>query len=315
MQLNLVNLKPSQLYRCLNQQTSLVSSLPEKMSKLTVFSGQGLNASGLELEQVLGKLEYEFVIQYQHSPDLDLWHLYADYHFIEALAEALKSTSFDFLLWPEQSIEPPRLMLFDMDSTFIQIEVIDQLAIKHNVGEEVSQVTEAAMRGELDFSESLIARVACLDGLGQSAIDEIAASLPLSPGVDKLVDAAKSEKCQVAIVSGGFTPFVEKLKQEMGLYAVKANHLQIENGELTGKVEGRIVDAQVKAEYLQELCELLSIDRKQSMAIGDGANDLQMMNQAGFNLAYKAKPKVQQLANGRINQTSLASLIDVFGWR
>ncbi|MCW8879896.1 MAG: phosphoserine phosphatase SerB [Kangiellaceae bacterium] len=309
-----LNLNPGQLYFCSNQQMSSLSELPRGVSKLSIFCDREVEPSVVELQTILAQYQQEYAIKCEHTPRLKVWHIHAEYDFVKELAETLKSSSFDFLLWPEQSLQPPSLMLFDMDSTFIQIEVIDQLAIRQNVGEKVSQVTEAAMRGELDFSESLIARVACLQGLGQTAIDDIAENLPLSPGVDELVNAGKSNQCQVAIVSGGFTPFVEKLKQEMALYAVKANHLQIENGVLTGRVEGQIVDARVKAEYLQELCQALGLDLKLSMAIGDGANDLQMMNKAGFNLAYKAKPKVQQQANGRINQTTLASLIDVFGW-
>ena len=170
------------------------------------------------------------------------------------------------------------------------------------------------MRGELDFAQSLLTRVDCLKGLAESAIAEIANDLPLSKGVVELVNAAKNNLCQTAIVSGGFTPFVEILKGKLNLFKVRANRLEICSGRLTGKLLGEIVDAKAKAIFLQELCDELYISPSQVIAIGDGANDLLMMQAAGFNLAYYAKPKVQEQANGRMNQTTLNQLIALFDW-
>ena len=230
------------------------------------------------------------------------------------LNEKIDESRFDFLLWPDEHLYPPKLLVFDMDSTFIQIEVIDELARLHGVGDSVSQVTEAAMRGELDFAESLISRVACLQGLAESTIDDIANKLPLSPGVAKLVAQSNNYEVKVAIVSGGFIPFVQRLKDTMGLFEVKANALEITDKKLTGKVLGNIVDARVKADFVNELREKLKINKNEILTIGDGANDLLMMKESGFSLAYRAKPAVQAKAKGRMNLTHLNHLADIFGW-
>ena len=224
----------------------------------------------------------------------------------------IRESQFDYIIWPKNHHKVPKLIVFDMDSTFIQIEVIDELARVHNVGEEVSKVTESAMRGELDFSESLITRVACLKDLNSKTIEQIANKLPLSFGVNKLVEWAHLNDIKIAIVSGGFTPFVEKLKEKMGLYRVKANNLEIANNKLTGKVLGKIVDAQSKADFINLLKKELNLESNEIMAIGDGANDLVMMQETGFSLAYKAKPAVDEKAKGRMKSTNLDHLISVF---
>jgi len=244
-----------------------------------------------------------------------LWEIYVDCVWADKVfLGRLKKSRFDFLMWPEACLTPPQLMVFDMDSTFIKIEVIDELARRHGVGESVSKVTESAMRGELDFAQSLISRVACLRGLSASTIGDICQKLPLSDGVERLMEYTKRQAVDVAIVSGGFSPFVSHLKQTMGLYQVKANQLEIEEGKLTGKVHGQIVDAAVKADFVQELINELRLTPNDVITVGDGANDLLMMNESGFNLAYRAKPAVQDQAKGRFNYSNLDRLVAVFGW-
>lgn len=288
--------------------------MPEGVSQLTLFNDDVLALQINDLQRLLQNLNHEInLCLFNHSSHYH-WTLYAEYSILKQLQIQINRENFDFLLWPEKTVQAPKLMLFDMDSTFIEIEVIDELARYHQVADKVSALTESAMRGELDFAQSLISRVSCLQGLSVVAIEEIAVKLPLSAGVTKLVTAGKTNHCVTAIVSGGFSPFVEKLKQSLDLYQVKANHLEIIAGELSGKVIEPIVDAKAKAVFLQQLCQQLNILPEQVLAIGDGANDLLMMQAAGFNLAYKAKPKVQQQARGRINATTLDRLVDIFGW-
>lgn len=287
------------------------------LSKLSLFKTKEANNSVNADQQAFVRLlsficEPAYFIK-KETQNLLCWEVYANETALRKwLIEQIEASSFDFLCWPKEHLESPKLLVFDMDSTFIQIEVIDELARQHGVGESVSQVTEAAMRGELDFSESLISRVACLQGLEESTIDNIADNLPLSPGVARLVEQSQTKNIKIVIVSGGFTPFVQRLKESMGLFEVKANNLEIEQGELTGKVSGLIVNAQVKAEFVNELRERLNINKNDILTIGDGANDLQMMKESGFSLAYRAKPAVQAQAKGRMNQTHLDDLLCVF---
>jgi phosphoserine phosphatase len=309
-------LQLNQFYQYENNQLSLIDSAPRHTSKLSLMSSQNLDVQFNSLTNLL--LDLSAVVSFVLRKAGEYYHceLYASHKVLSGLKQRLLDSSFDYLYWPEGIVTPPKLMLFDMDSTFIQVEVIDELAKYHQVGDKVIDITEAAMRGELDFSESLIARVKCLQGLSEKAIDEIAQSLPLSPGIKELVDLATANNCKIAIVSGGFTPFVEKVKKDMGLYSVKANDLAIDAGELTGQLVNRnqIIDAKAKADFLHELCEALSIKPEQVIAIGDGANDLLMMQAAGFSLAYRAKPKVEQEANGRIKASRLDCLASLFEW-
>lgn len=206
----------------------------------------------------------------------------------------------------------PRLFVSDMDSTFITIEVIDELAKCHGVGSEIKAVTERAMRGEIDFTESLRYRVKLLNGLSEAAINEVKSRLPLSPGADTLVAWAKATSCHSALVSGGFTPFVGELKRQMNIDDVRANHLVIRNGKLTGELEGPIIDAEAKARYLHELCERFEIEPKETIALGDGANDLAMMREAGISFAYKAKPIVNEQADIAIRFGGLERVVQHF---
>ncbi len=216
----------NQFYQVQQAQLKASDLQTGEQSLLTLFSESCFDIQVKNLLELFALSEQKFSFYVEQKSATFYWSVYADYSSLLTLKKQLTESHFDYLLWPEKVVEPPRLLLFDMDSTFIEIEVIDELANYHNVGEEVSRVTEAAMRGELDFSESLISRVACLKGLEQSAIDLIAAKLPLSKGVVELVNYAKKNGCVSAIVSGGFTPFVGKLKVDLDLYKVKANELE-----------------------------------------------------------------------------------------
>ncbi|WP_371319645.1 phosphoserine phosphatase SerB [Oceanimonas pelagia] len=203
----------------------------------------------------------------------------------------------------------PGLVLMDMDSTAIQIECIDEIAALAGVGEEVAAVTRAAMEGALPFSESLRRRVRALAGADAAIIDEVIGRMPLMPGLTELVAGLKAMGWKVAIASGGFVPFARHLQQQLGLDAVFANTLGIENGKLTGEVLGAIVDADAKANILTELAHEHGIPLTQTVAIGDGANDLKMLARAGLGVALHAKPLVQEQAPVCLNRLSLEGVL------
>ena len=203
----------------------------------------------------------------------------------------------------------PGLVVLDMDSTSITIECIDEIAKLADVGDEVAEITELAMQGKLDFSESLRSRVSKLKGIDVSLLDSIANDLPLMPGMAALTNAFKQHGWRVAIASGGFTYFADNLKMQLGLDAAVSNTLVIEDGKLTGEVTGTIVDAQVKADTIEVLAKEFDIELSQTIAIGDGANDLVMMKKAALGIAYHAKPVVQQQADVAINYGDLRSVI------
>lgn len=206
------------------------------------------------------------------------------------------------------TLHSPGLLVMDMDSTAIGIECIDELAKLQGVGEQVATVTELAMRGELDFATSLRKRVATLKGAEQTILDQVKESLPLTPGLIYLVKELHKKNWHVAIVSGGFTYFADHLKQKLKLVAAHANELEIKKGQLTGKVIGQIVDAKYKARTLQQLAGSLDIPIEQTVAIGDGANDLMMIRIAGLGVAYHGKPKVVEKARISINYADLTGL-------
>ena len=206
-----------------------------------------------------------------------------------------------------------RLICFDMDSTLIRTEVIDELADRAGVGEQVREITERAMRGEIDFNESFKERVALLKGLDVSVMADIAENLPITEGLDRTMTILKRVGYKTAILSGGFTYFGNYLKSRYGFDYVYANELEVEDGKLTGRYTGEIVDAKRKAELLRLLCQFENIDLQQSVAVGDGANDLGMLNTAGLGIAFHAKPKVRATASQSISTIGLDGILYFLG--
>lgn len=208
-----------------------------------------------------------------------------------------------------------RLICFDMDSTLIETEVIDELAIRAGVGDEVKAITERAMRGEIDFLESFRERVALLKGLDVSVMQEIAENLPITEGVDRLMFALKKYGYKIAILSGGFTYFGRYLQQKYGIDYVYANELEVENGKLTGRYLGDVVDGKRKAELLRLIAQVEKVDIAQTIAVGDGANDLAMLAVAGLGIAFHAKPKVAATAEQSINTIGLDGVLYFLGFK
>ena len=201
------------------------------------------------------------------------------------------------------------LLVMDMDSTAIQIECIDEIAKLAGTGELVSAITESAMRGELDFEQSLRRRVGTLKGAPEIILQQVREKLPLMPGLIETIKTLQQHGWKTAIASGGFTYFADYLKSLLNLDFAASNQFEIIDGTLTGNVKGSVVDAQYKANTLQKLAEEYNIPRKNTLAIGDGANDLAMMKVAGLGVAFHAKPKVQQQAQIVVNFADLTALL------
>ncbi|ARD10224.1 MULTISPECIES: phosphoserine phosphatase SerB [Pseudomonas] len=208
-----------------------------------------------------------------------------------------------------------RLAVFDMDSTLIEAEVIDELAKAAGVGEQVSEITERAMRGELDFSESFKERLALLKGLDVSVLDEIGASLRLTEGAETLFSELKRLGYKTAILSGGFTYFARQLQAKLGIDYVYANELEVVDGKVTGVAVEPIVNAQRKADLLRELAHKEGLSLEQTIAVGDGANDLPMLAIAGLGVAFRAKPLVKQSAKQAISTLGLDGVLYLLGFR
>lgn len=208
-----------------------------------------------------------------------------------------------------------RLICFDMDSTLIQTECIDQLAEKAGVGDKVRDITERAMRGELDFRESFKERVALLKGLDVSVMEGIAESLPITEGVDRMMQVLKRAGFKTAILSGGFTFFGEYLKRRFGFDYVYANELEVEDGKLTGRHVGDIVDGKRKAELLRLIAQVENVNIAQTIAVGDGANDLPMLSAAGLGIAFHAKPKVKETAKQSISTIGIDGVLYFLGFK
>ena len=206
-----------------------------------------------------------------------------------------------------------RLICFDMDSTLIGTECIDELAERAGVGAQVRAITESAMRGEIDFVESFTRRVALLKGLDESCMKEIAENLPFNEGLERLMKALKMIGYKTAILSGGFTYFGQYLQQKFGFDYVYANELEIVDGKLTGRYLGEVVDGRRKAELLRLLCQVEHINLEQAVVVGDGANDLPMLGLAGLGIAYHAKPKVRAGARQSISSIGLDGILYFLG--
>ena len=208
-----------------------------------------------------------------------------------------------------------RLVCFDMDSTLIQAEVIDELAKRAGVGKQVAEITERAMQGEIDFSESFTQRMALLEGLSETVLEEIAESLPMMEGAEKLIRNLKAFGFKTAILSGGFNYFGNYLKNKLGIDHVYANTLEIDKGKLTGRAIQPIVDAERKAALLKKIAKAEGLDPQQTIAVGDGANDLLMLSTAGLGIAFRAKPLVRESAKQSLSTHGLDSILYLLGFK
>ena len=227
--------------------------------------------------------------------------------------EYCASISLDYAFVPEQrSFADFGLLVMDMDSTLITIECIDEIADMIGVKPQVAEITESAMKGEIDFAESLTRRVALLKGLDESALQRVYDErLALSPGAEKMLEALKQHNIKSLLVSGGFTFFTERLKAKLNLDYASSNTLEIIDGKLTGKVLGKILDAQGKADALNKLRIELGLTKEQVISMGDGANDLKMMAEAGVSIAYRAKPIVRAQASYAISHVGLDGILNL----
>ena len=214
---------------------------------------------------------------------------------------------------PPMKLSDFKVIAFDMDSTLINIECIDEIAAAVGKKAEVAAITEAAMRGEIaDFKESLRRRLALLAGTPASALDEVYRErLRLNPGAEALVAAAREAGLKTLLVSGGFTHFADRVCERLGMDRAKSNVLEIVDGKLTGRVVGEIVDGEEKRRQLLAMCADVGCSPQQAIAVGDGANDLPMMGEAGLSVAYHAKPKVREQAMVAIDEGGLDRLLEV----
>lgn len=234
----------------------------------------------------------------------------------EQLMQLASDLEMDFSLQQDNMYRRMRrLICFDMDSTLIETEVIDELAIRAGVGEQVKAITERAMRGEIDFIESFRERVELLKGLDVSVMQDIAENLPITEGADRLMYVLKKYGYKIAILSGGFTFFGEYLQKRWGIDYVYANELEIKDGKLTGHYVGDVVDGKRKAELLRLIAQVEKVDIAQTIAVGDGANDLPMLGIAGLGIAFHAKPKVVANAKQSINTIGLDGVLYFLGFK
>jgi len=232
----------------------------------------------------------------------------------DGIASACEAAQLDYAFVPaERRFADFRLLVMDMDSTLITIETIDELADLVGLKPQVAEITARAMRGEIEYDESLRNRVALLAGLDETALDRVYDErLKLSPGAEELLGAAKRAGIRTLLVSGGFTRITERLKPRLGLDYTYANTLETSNGKLTGRIVGRIVNADGKREELIRVRDALGIERAQIIAIGDGANDLKFMGEAGVSVAYHAKPVVRNQATHAVNHVGLDAVLHLF---
>ena len=235
-----------------------------------------------------------------------------DFELTDEMRAALIAQQIDGAVLPDVAFADLGLIVSDMDSTLITIECVDEIAAGVGLKDEVAKITEQSMRGELDFEQSLRKRVALLAGLDERVLEEVYENvLQLSPGAEFLLEVCKRNDVKFMLVSGGFTFFTERLQQRLGLDFHFANVLEVENGKLTGRLKGRIIDAQAKTDLLREYRERLGLAPWQVVAMGDGANDIPMILEAGFGIAYRAKPKTEANADACVR---FGGLERIRGW-
>ena len=290
----------------------------KQMAKVTnVVAEQGMNIDGIQRltgrmpltdkEQPLSKSCVEFSVR---GNPLNKEQMQSDFMQMAAEMEFGISMQEDNMYRRSR-----RLICFDMDSTLIETEVIDELAMRAGVGDKVKAITESAMRGEIDFNESFKERVALLKGLDESVMKDIAEHLPITEGVDRMMKVLKRAGYKTAILSGGFTYFGRYLKEKFGFDYVYANELEIENGKLTGNYVGEIVNGRRKAELLKLIAQVENVNIAQTIAVGDGANDLPMLSTAGLGIAFHAKPKVKQNAGQSISTIGIDGVLYFLGFK
>jgi len=270
---------------------------------------QGANVETNDLKQ-LAKLSGANSIE-QTNPNVFRLSSATPHPEIEALCA---KAQLDYAFVPEtQTLDQIGLVVMDMDSTLITIECIDEIADMMNLKPQVAAITEAAMRGELDFAQSLTKRVALLAGLDAGALQRVYDErLRLSPGAEIFIKALQQRGIKTLLVSGGFTFFTDRMKTRLKLDYTASNVLEIIDGKLTGRVLGKIVDAQGKADWLKQVRDELGLHKAQVIGIGDGANDLKMLGEAGIGIAYHAKPVVRAQTNYAINYGGLDAVLNLF---
>lgn len=286
------------------------------MTNITLQSTQALNINSSAIQKIVAMTKAQKIIAINENA-IRLEELNADINLNQEIKNNLEtlclSDKLDVcILNTPLSLKDFKLVAMDMDSTLITIECIDEIADMQGLKKQVSEITEAAMRGEIEFEESLIRRVALLQGLDASALEKVYQErLQLSPGAEKMLAAIEQAGLKTLLVSGGFTFFTDKLKERLHLDFTHANELEIVDGKLTGKVIGKIVDAQEKQDTVARVCKELGITPQQAIVMGDGANDLKMMSIAGLSVAFRAKPIVRSQAKVALNFVGLDGVLNL----
>lgn len=289
----------------------------QQVARVTaIIAGEGLNID--QIRRLSGRVPLDHIVPNSKACiEFSVRGAAADPDaFRSALLELAAELSVD-LAYQEDNIyrRHRRLVVFDMDSTLIEGEMIDELAQEAGVGEQVAAITAAAMAGEMDFQTSFRRRVGLLAGLDAAALERVAARLQLTEGAEHLITTLKKLGYRTAVLSGGFTYFGERIQRQLGIDHVFANELEIDNGHITGQVTGAIVDGQRKAEFLQALALQENIRLEQTIAVGDGANDLPMLKIAGLGIAFRAKPIVKASAKQAISTVGLDGILYLMGVR